>query len=150
MAASEPAAATADEDLRDLSLREASEAYDVSPATLVRRVRAAQVAAYKVRGPWGREWRVSRRALEDAGYRLRPEQALHRCCADPQVASLERELARMRRVVAAEQRRVDLADRELGQLMLERGRLRSELARAGAGSMRCADCPEVPADRSRT
>ena len=123
---------TSDEEPCDLSLQEAARLYGVPVATLSKRVRWGQIDAYKVRGPWGHQWRVSREALEAFGYRQVPPSDEEP--QDPRVAELEREVASLRRVLAAERVRADRADRELGQLMLESGRLRSALARARAAS----------------
>ena len=114
----------------DLSLQEAAALYDVSLATLRKRVRWGEILAYKARGPWGNEWRVTRRALEAFGYEPRPQTPVEDLSPDQRVTSLERELATIRRVVALEKRRADQADQELGHLMLEMGRLRSALSRA--------------------
>lgn len=112
----------------DLSLQEAARLYEVSLTTLRRRVRRGEVRASKVRGPWGPEWRVSRRALEDLGMRARP--VLADGAEHPRIVELEREVASLRRVVAVERLRADRADQELGFAMLESGRLRAALARA--------------------
>lgn len=121
----------------DLSLRDAARHYEVSVATLRRQVRSGQVPAYKVRGPWGQEWRVSHQAVGASGYAVRPVEPDPE---DPHVATLRRELGVLRRVVAVERNRADQADRELGQAMLECGRLRSALARAHTEPARCPDC----------
>src|SRR5215217_8744140 len=99
MARSNDVAGPDDEPL-DLSLQEAVALYDVPLATLRKRVRWGQILAYKARGPWGHEWRVTRRALEGFGYELRPETAVEDQSPDERVTSLERELAAIRRVVA--------------------------------------------------
>lgn len=127
MADADRDASPSDGETCDLSLQEAADLYEVALATLARKVRLGQVSAYKIRGPWGREWRVSRHAMEAAGYRRRPPAAES---TDPRVAALEQQVAHLRRVVAAERYRADRADRELGSVMLECGRLRSALARA--------------------
>jgi hypothetical protein len=133
-------AAGPDEEAPDLSLQEAAALYDVSLATLRKRVRSGQILAYKARGPWGHEWRVTRRALEAFGYQPRPSVPADELSTDERVVSLERELAAIRRVVSLEKQRADQADRELGHLMLEMGRLRTALSRAQR---------EAAAERSR-
>ncbi len=118
---------TLDDQNCDLSLQEAAQLYDVSLRTLGNRVRWGEIDAYKARGPWGQEWRVTRKALESFGYRRReaPEPT-----SDPRTAELERELAAARRAAAAERNRADEADRRLGAALLEVGRLRAALAAA--------------------
>lgn len=131
--------ALAEDTAADLSLQEAARLYGVSAATLGRKARWGVVTAYKARGPWGWEWRVSRRSLEASGYRPRPADGAGPAGEadpprDPQVTELQRQIATLRRVVARERLRADRADRELGQAMLECGRLRRALARAEAGA----------------
>ena len=117
----------------DLSLQEAAALYDVSVGTLRNRARWGRLPAYKVRGRWGHEWRVSERALAASGLRRRRD----RPGVDDgvgQVADLERQLTAVRRSLVTERSRGDQANRELGQLMLECGRLRAALARAQSGA----------------
>ena len=118
----------------DISLQEAARLYDVSLTTLRKRVRWGEIFAYKTRGAWGHEWRVSGPALEAYGYRRRTEDAVE-TPLEHRVASLEREIATLRRLVTLHRERADQADRELGEAMLESGRLRAALdaARSGAG-----------------
>ena len=144
MARSDDAAQVPDEAL-DLSLQEAAALYDVSLATLRKRVRAGQIIGYKTHGPWGKEWRVTPRALERFGYQPRPATRPEDLSPDQQVASLERQLAAIRRVVALEKRRADQADQELGHLMLEMGRLRTALARAQQEAAEQVRCRVEPA-----
>ncbi len=125
---------TADEPVYDLSLQEAARLYVVSVRTLTNRVRWGQLDAYKAHGARGLEWRVSRHALETSGYQPRVEQDRGDEERDARMMSLERELAEARRVAAAERRRADEADRRLGQVMLECGRLRAALAAAQAAT----------------
>ncbi len=118
----EPGDASSPDDLTgDLSLQEAAETYDLSLRTLGNRVRCGEIEAYKTRGPWGQEWRVSRKALESFGYR--PRQTTETSSAD--TAGLERELEAARRAAVAERNRADQADRKLGEAMREIGRLRA-------------------------
>ena len=120
----------------DLSLPEAARRYDVSLRTLRTRARSGRIAAYKVRGRWGHEWRVSERSLEASGLPRRaapPEGAASRS----RVAYLEEELGAVRRALSTERFRADRANRELGQAMLECGRLRSALAGAVRDAERC-------------
>lgn len=115
----------------DVSLRDAADLFGVSPRTLARRLRLGELPGYKVRGPWGHEWRVSRESLDAYGYRRRPA-PVPAATGDPRLAHLERELASLRRLLAAERLRADRVDRELGFAMLECGRLRGALARSTA------------------
>lgn len=125
----------------DLCLREVAQMYAVSVATLRRQVRTGDIPAHKVRGPWGHEWRVSRRAVDAAGLAVRSVPPVDAAVEDPDVASLRREVAALRRTAASERNRADQADRELGWAMLESGRLRSASTRARAEHARCRDCP---------
>ncbi len=50
----------------DLTLREAADLYDVTVKTLALHLRCDQLVGYKSRGATGREWRVTRDALDDA------------------------------------------------------------------------------------
>lgn len=111
----------------DLSLREASRLYDVELATLRNLVRRGRVDAYKARGPWGREWRVTTSSLEAQGYPPRPA-GVAAGEDEERVARLERELAAARRTAAAERKRADETDGRLGAALLESGRLRAALA----------------------
>ncbi len=109
-----------------LSLQEAAARYEVSLRTLGNRVRVGEIDAYKVRGAWGDEWRVSASALEAFGYQRRAKSATG-AAADPQVLQLQRELDGARRAAAAERNRADEADRRLGEALMECGRLRALL-----------------------
>lgn len=113
--------------LDDFSLREASRLYAVELTTLQGLVRRGRIDAFKARGPWGREWRVTRMALEAMGYVPRPgcESA---GVTGERVTRLEKELAAARRNAAAERRRAEEADRRLEEALMESGRLRAELA----------------------
>ena len=114
----------------DISLQEAARLYDVSLTTLRKRVRWGEIFAYKTRGAWGDEWRVSGPALEAAGYQRRTATA-EETSLEHRVASLEREITTLRRLVAMHRERAEQADRELGQAMLEVGRLRAALGESG-------------------
>ncbi len=116
--------------MTDLSLQEAAELYDLSVRTLGQRIRNGEIEAYKSEGGDRGEWRVSRRALERFGYRLRPATPAQRVATnDPRtVRKLERELAAARRAEATERRRAEQTDRRLGEALMEIGRLRAALA----------------------
>ncbi len=120
---------TPDDQICDLSLQEAAQLYDVLLRTLGNRVRWGEIDAYKTRGPRGREWRVTHKALESFGYRRREAAEP---TSDPRTAELERDLAAARRAAAAERNRADEVDRRLGAALLEAGRLRAALADAQA------------------
>ncbi|WP_340295167.1 hypothetical protein, partial [Aquipuribacter hungaricus] len=111
-----------------LTLAEASRTYAVPVAALRSRARAGGLRAYKVDGAHGREWRVSVRALEEAGFVVRPAGS----SADERVSELEAQVAALRHELAGERRRADRADQQLGHALLEGGRLRSALERAQA------------------
>ena len=113
----------------DLTLHDAAALYAVSPRTLAQHIRCGQLPAYKTAGATGRQWRVTREALDAAGYpvRMPPE--------DPLVAELRRELSAARRSAAAERRRAEDADRRLGHAMMECGRLRAALAVANGSDL---------------
>ncbi|MFC5382589.1 hypothetical protein [Aquipuribacter nitratireducens] len=110
-------------------LQEASRAYRASVASLRARARSGRLRAYKVPGPHGREWRVSLRSLASLGVLPRvPAQAGD---SEGRVARLEAEVLELRARLAAERRRADRADQELGYALLQLGRLRSAEAAAG-------------------
>lgn len=109
-----------------LSLQEAAARYEVSLRTLGNRVRVGEIYAYKVRGPWGDEWRVTPAALEAFGYQPRTRSVAD-AAADPQVLQLQRELDGARRAAAVERNRAEEADRRLGEALMECGRLRALL-----------------------
>ena len=124
-----PAADPADAPAQDLSLHDAALAYEISARTLAQHVRCGQLPAYKTHGVTGRQWRITREALDAAGYRPRPMPATA-AEEDPLVTRLRRELVTSRRAVAAERRRADDLDRHLGHALLECGRLRAQLTAA--------------------
>lgn len=109
-----------------VSPREAAQRYEVAAQTLVSKLRVGALPGYKVRGPRGREWRVSTATLEGHGYV--PRQAGPERQA-PDVAALEAAVRELRSVVAYERRRADALDGMLGQASLEIGRLRAEVER---------------------
>lgn len=133
----------------DLSLQEAARLYEVPLRTLGNRVRWGEIDAYKARGPWGYEWRVSTQALEAFGYqRRRVPDGTSEGAPDPRVVELERELAAARRSVAAERHKAEEADRRLGAARLESGRLRATLAAEVARRERAeAQTAALPAER---
>jgi predicted DNA-binding transcriptional regulator YafY len=119
-----------DETLADLTLREAAELYDVTVKTLVQHLRCGQLVGYKSRGAAGREWRVTRDALDDAGYRLRAQAAGAALSEGNELAQLRQQLDTAKRTASAERRRADDLDRRLGHALLECARLRAALAAA--------------------
>ncbi len=113
----------------DLSLHEATRLYELSAATLGRRIRNGEIEAYKSEGANRGEWRVSVKALEAFGYRRRSEPAPQDDIPDSRtIRRLEREVAAARSEVAAQRRRAEQTDRELGEALMEVGRLRAALA----------------------
>jgi len=120
----------------DLTLYDAAEIYAVSARTLAQHIRCGQLPAYKTAGPTGREWRVTRDALDVAGYAARVVPRESDAPEPPLVVALRRSLSAARRSAAAERRRAEDADRRLGHAMLECGRLRAALAAATGESHR--------------
>ncbi len=114
----------------DLTLWDAAELYDVTVKTLAQHLRCGQLVGFKSRGAAGCEWRVTRDALDDAGYRLRAGSTSVGGTVGDELAALRQELAAVRRAVAAERRRADDLDRRLGHALLQCGHLRSALAAA--------------------
>lgn len=117
----------------DLTLREAAELYQVTVKTLAHHLRCGQLLGHKTGGATGREWRVTRGALDDAGYRARADGAAEGSPAAEEVARLREDLRAARRAVSAERRRADDLDRRLGHALLECGRLRTALTLAAGG-----------------
>ena len=111
-----------------LTLREAAELYDVTVKTLGQHLRCGQLVGYKSRGAAGREWRVTRDALDEAGYRPRVEAGEVSVPEADELARLRQELAAARRAATAERRRADDLDRRLCHALLECGRLRTAVA----------------------
>ncbi len=97
--------------------------FDVSLIALRRRVTLGEVAAYKVKGVRGREWRVSASALEQAGYAPRT--------VDHTEKGAEREVRRLTESLLAERTHSARLDGELGYALLTIGRLRGRLREAG-------------------
>ncbi len=114
----------------DLTLREAAELYDVTVKTLALHLRCEQLVGYKSRGATGREWRVTRDAQDNAGYRRRPASADRENDDDVELVRLRLELAAAQRAAGAQRRRADDLDRRLGHALLECGQLRQALAAA--------------------
>ena len=139
--------ANAADPARDLSLSEAAAVYAVSARTLAQHIRCGQLPAYKTSGATGRQWRVTRDALEAAGY---PHRAAPVAMGEehPLVAQLRRELTAARRAAAAERGRAEDADRRLGHAMLECGRLRAALA-AATGAQGAPAQVDLTADEAR-
>ena len=115
----------------DLTLREAAELYDVTVKTLSQHLRCGQLAGHKSRGATGREWRVTRDALDEAGYQQRVVTGEVAVSEADELVRLRQELGIARRAASAERRRADDLDRRLGHALLECGRLRGALAAAG-------------------
>ena len=114
----------------DLTLREAAQLYDVTVKTLGQHLRCGQLVGHKSRGAAGREWRVTRDALDEAGYRPRVEVGEVGRPEGDELVRLHQELGAAKRVASAERRRADDLDRRLGHALLECGRLRTALAAA--------------------
>jgi len=111
----------------DLTLHDAAALYAVSARTLAQHIRCGQLPAYKTAGATGRQWRVTRDALDAAGYPARVPPAVTDAPEHPLVAELRRELSAARRSAAAERRRAEDVDRRLGHALLECGHLRAAL-----------------------
>lgn len=135
------------EPVGDLTLAEAAEQYAVSARTLALHIRCGQLPAYKTGGATGRQWRVTRDALDGAGYPPRTAPTVTGP-EHPLVVQLRRELAAAHRAATAERRRAEDADRRLGHVMLECGRLRAALAAATGGKDRPAQV-DLNADEAR-
>ena len=116
--------------LSDLTLHEAAEQYAISARTLAQHIRCGQLPAYKTAGATGREWRITRDALDAAGYPARQPPPTDSAAEPALVRDLRRELNAARRAAAAERRKAEDTDRRLGQALLECGRLRAALAKA--------------------
>ena len=132
----------------DLTLHDAAALYAVSARTLAQHIRCGQLSAYKTAGATGRQWRVTREALDAAGYPVRVPPTAVDAPEHPLVAELRRELSAARRSVAAERRRAEDADRRLGHAMLECGRLRAALA-ATTDQERRSQEPDLEPDAAR-
>jgi hypothetical protein len=110
----------------ELSLADAAALFDVSVVALRRRVTLGEIAAYKVGGVRGREWRISASALKQAGYALRISEPHE---GEAEVAQLE--VRRLTEALLAERARSKRLDSELGYALLTIGRLRGRLQEAG-------------------
>ena len=121
-----------------LSPREAGERYDLVVQSLVTRLRNGELAGFKVRGPHGREWRVSVNTLESFGFRPRPRRD-DQPSVDPQVAELEATVRELRRKLAFERNRADAADRKLGEAAMTIGHLRAALEHQRGNEERTID-----------
>src|SRR3954447_13944561 len=105
----------------DLSVREAAERYGVPVRTMAQRLRLGEIqGAYKIRGPRGQEWRVPAAALEAFGYTGAAGGVA------PGVPE-DREIAALKKAVAAERRRAEDAYRRLEHALLECGPVRARL-----------------------
>ena len=131
----------------DLTLREAAELYEVTVKTLSQHLRCGQLAGHKARGAAGREWRVTREALDEAGYRPRATTGDDTVTEADELVRLRQELAVARRAASAERRRADDLDRRLGHVLLECGHLRAALAAAAGQDERVE--PDLDAGTAR-
>ncbi len=115
------------DDADELSLAEAAALFDVSLVALRRRVTLGEIAAYKVSGVRGREWRIiSASALKQAGYAPRTSELTEGEVEDPQP-----DVRRLTEALLAERTRSTRLDSELGYALLTIGRLRGRLREAG-------------------
>ncbi len=110
----------------ELSLAEAAALYDVSLVALRRRVSLGEIAAYKVNGVRGREWRISASALQQAGYAPRTSES-----HEGEAEGAQLEARRLTEALLAERARSKRLDSELGFALLTIGRLRGRLREAG-------------------
>lgn len=110
-----------DKDKQDLTLSEAAAAFTVSIATLRRLVAAEMIAAYKVSGVRGREWRIAPSTLEQAGYA--------RTTTD--LTASHREVQRLSEALSAERAKTSKIDSQLGHVSLALARLGGRLREAG-------------------
>jgi hypothetical protein len=131
----------------ELPPAEAVAAYDLSEATLRRRLAAGTIAARKVHGVRGREWRIAASELEQAGYSRRPTTA-----PSDTDAVLKSEAHRLQEALAYERARAAALDSQLGYALLTVGRLRAagidpdELFGADLATARDAQPPVVRQD----
>ncbi len=109
----------------ELSLAEAAALFDVSLVALRRRVSLGEIAAYKVDGVRGREWRVSASALQQAGYAPRTSEL-----TEGETEGAQLETGRLTEALLAERARSKRLDSELGYALLTIGRLRGRLREA--------------------
>ncbi len=108
---------------QELTLGEAAQLFNVSLGKLRRLVAVGGIAAHKVSGVRGREWRVSTSTLRDAGYEQRVIDL-----ADVDSGS---EVRRLSEALMVERARNSDLDRRLGYALLTVGRLRGRLRDAG-------------------
>ncbi len=108
---------------RELSLGEAAQLFDLSLSTLRRLVAVGGIAAHKVSGARGREWRVSTSTLREAGYLPR--------VIDLTDAHSGSDIRRLTEALIAERARNSELDGRLGYALLTVGRLRGRLREAG-------------------
>ncbi len=111
-------------DGQELSPAEAVAAFDLSEATLRRLLAAGTLAARKVKGVRGREWRIPASALEAAGYTRRS--TVTEVELVPQA-----EVRRLQEALAAQRARASQLDNQIGYALLTIGRLRGRLHEAG-------------------
>ncbi len=108
---------------QELTLAEAAQHFNVSLGTLRRLVAAGGIAAHKVNGVRGREWRVTSSTLRDAGYVRR--------VTDRTDADSGSEVRRLTEALMAERARNADLDGRLGYALLTVGRLRGRLRDVG-------------------
>ncbi len=108
---------------QELTLGEAAQLFNVSLGTLRRLVTVGGIAAHKVSGVRGREWRIWSSTLRDAGYEPR--------LTDPADEDDRSEVRRLSEALMAERARNSNLDRQLGYALLTVGRLRGRLRDAG-------------------
>lgn len=133
---------TSPEPLSDLTLHDAAALYAVSARTLAQHIRCGRLPAYKTAGATGRQWRVTRDALDAAGYQARVPPTATEEPEHPLVTQLRREVSAARRLAAAERHRAEDLDRRLGHAMLECGRLSAALM-AGTGQEHRSPEPDL-------
>lgn len=108
-----------------LSLEEASHRYQVSVATLRRKIRCGEISgATRARGRHGSEWRVTTAALEALGYEAVDELS---GASFSKVDELERTVQRLIAALVAERARLQALDRELGERLMEAAKAYAEL-----------------------
>ncbi len=129
---------------QDLTLAEASNVFAVSVATLRRLIAADMLAAHRVSGVRGREWRIAVSTLERAGY---PRRVIDTNEDGPEVQ-------RLTQALAVERAKNARSDSELGYALLTIGRLRGRLREAGVdpdevfGADLRADLPGIDASKT--
>lgn len=111
---------------QELTLGEAAQLFDVSLGTLRRFVTVGGIAAHKVSGVRGREWRIWSSSLLEAGYEPRVIDD-----ADDAAVDDRSEVRRLSEALLAERARNSDLDKQLGYALLTVGRLRGRLRDAG-------------------